>query len=196
MAFSSATLAAALQDDVEAVEDPCEALAHREQFIRGAGAEEWPDGTVAASCRFLHVLYEHVLYERVPVARRANLHRRIGEREEAGFRARLGQRAAALPLHFERSRDAPRAVRYRHQAAEQALQRAAYTEAIEIARRRAERSLELRAAVNLAQLLAHEGRHREASRTLGKIYAGFTEGFDTADLRAARSLLDRLQTAT
>jgi hypothetical protein len=42
----------------------------------------------------------------------------------------------------------------------------------------------------------HEGRHREASRTLGKIYAWFTEGFDTADLRAARSLLDQLQTAT
>jgi tetratricopeptide (TPR) repeat protein len=131
MAFSSATLAAALRDDVEAVEDRCEALARREQFIRAAGAEEWPDGTVAARYRFLHVLYEHVLYERVPAARRANLHRRIGEREEAAFRARLGERAAALALHFERSRDPGRAVRYRHQAAEQALQRAAYTEAIE-----------------------------------------------------------------
>jgi DNA-binding winged helix-turn-helix (wHTH) protein/tetratricopeptide (TPR) repeat protein len=131
MAFSSATLAAALQGDVEAVEDRCEALARREQFIRAAGAEEWPDGTVAARYRFLHVLYEHALYERLPAARRASLHRRIGEREEAGFRARLGERAAVLALHFERSRDPVRAVRYRHQAAEQALRRSAYPEAIE-----------------------------------------------------------------
>ncbi|MGH7311744.1 MAG: AAA family ATPase, partial [Candidatus Rokuibacteriota bacterium] len=112
-AFSAATLAGALGDDVETVEDRCEALARREQFIGAGGVEEWPDGTVAGRYRFLHVLYEHVLYERLPAARRTSLHRRIGEREEAGFRARPGERAAALALHFERSRDAARAVRYR-----------------------------------------------------------------------------------
>jgi DNA-binding winged helix-turn-helix (wHTH) protein/tetratricopeptide (TPR) repeat protein len=131
MAFSSAALAAALEDDVEAVEDRCESLARREQFIRPEGVEEWPDGTVAARYRFLHILYEHVLYERLPAARRASLHRRIGEREEAAYRARPGERAAALALHFERGRDALRAVRYRHHAAEHALQRCAYREAVE-----------------------------------------------------------------
>lgn len=131
MAFSAASLAAAVDDAVEAVEGRCEELARREQFLRASGVEEWPDGTVAARYRFLHVLYQQVLYERLPAARRASLHHRIGEREEAGYRAHPGERAVALALHFERSRDAVRAVRYRHQAAEHALRRCAYPEALE-----------------------------------------------------------------
>jgi tetratricopeptide (TPR) repeat protein len=130
MTFSSATVAAALDDDVAAVEDRCEALARREQFIRAAGMEEWPDGTIAARYRFLHVLYEHVLYERLTPARRASLHARIGEREDAAFRSRPAERAAALAVHFERARDGARAVRYRQRAADHALQRSAYREAI------------------------------------------------------------------
>jgi predicted ATPase len=130
MTFSSATLAAALDDEVEAVEERCAALARRQQFIRAAGVDAWPDRTVAARYRFLHVLYEHVLYERLPAAQRASLHRRIGERDEAAFRERPGERAAALALHFERGREGTRAARYHHQAAEHALQRGAYREAV------------------------------------------------------------------
>jgi class 3 adenylate cyclase/tetratricopeptide (TPR) repeat protein len=72
----------------------------------------------------------------------------------------------------------------------------AFREAIAIARRRSERSLELRATTSLARLLAEGGRRDEARRSLHKIYAWFTEGFDTADLRAARGLLDALGEAT
>jgi tetratricopeptide (TPR) repeat protein len=67
-----------------------------------------------------------------------------------------------------------------------------FREAIAIARRRAERSLELRATTSLARLLASTGRRDEARRDLGAIYGWFTEGFDTADLRAAKVLLDEL----
>jgi DNA-binding winged helix-turn-helix (wHTH) protein/tetratricopeptide (TPR) repeat protein len=131
MTFSAASVAAALEADVEAVENRCEALARREQFVRASGVEEWPDGAVATRYRFLHVLYQQVLYERLPAARGASLHRRIGEREETAYRARPGDRAAALALHFERGRDAVRAVRYRRLAAEQAILRCAYPEAVE-----------------------------------------------------------------
>ena len=131
IAFSAAALAAALEEEVETVEDRCEALARREQFIRSSGVEEWPDGTVAARYRFLHVLYQQVFYERLPVGRRARLHQRIGEREETGYRASPGERAAVLAVHFEHGRDAPRAIRYRRQAGDHALQRCAYPEAIE-----------------------------------------------------------------
>jgi DNA-binding winged helix-turn-helix (wHTH) protein len=127
MVFAAASLAG----DAEAIENRCEALARREQFIAHGGAEDWPDGTVSTSYRFRHVLYQQVLYERLPAGRRASLHRRIGEREEAAYRSRPGERAAALAVHFERGRDAARAVRYRQLAAEQALQRCAYLEAIE-----------------------------------------------------------------
>jgi adenylate cyclase len=64
--------------------------------------------------------------------------------------------------------------------------------AIEIAARRAERSLELRAATSLARLLMRKGRRGKARQALSGIYEWFTEGFDTADLRAAQGLLDDL----
>jgi hypothetical protein len=130
-AFSTAALAAALGEAVEIVEDRCEALTRREQFIRAGGVEDWPDGTLAAGYRFRHVLYQQVLYERLPAARRASLHLQIGEREEAGFSAQAGERAAVLAVHFERARAAARSIRYRCLAAEHALQRCAFPEAIE-----------------------------------------------------------------
>jgi adenylate cyclase len=64
--------------------------------------------------------------------------------------------------------------------------------AIELARQRSEKSLELRATTGWARLLAGRGRREEARRALTGIYGWFSEGFDTADLRAARALLDEL----
>lgn len=64
--------------------------------------------------------------------------------------------------------------------------------ALDIARRRSEKSLELRAAISLARLLAARGRGDEARRELADVYAWFTEGFDTRDLRIAASLLTEL----
>ena len=50
----------------------------------------------------------------------------------------------------------------------------------------------LRATMSLARLLAKHGRHDEARVTLANIYGWFTEGFDTADLKDAKALLDEL----
>jgi len=52
--------------------------------------------------------------------------------------------------------------------------------------------LELRATMSLARLLAKQGRRDEARAMLADIYNWFTEGFDTADLRDAKALLDHL----
>jgi class 3 adenylate cyclase/tetratricopeptide (TPR) repeat protein len=65
-------------------------------------------------------------------------------------------------------------------------------EAIAIARRRSERSLELRATTSLARCLDAQGRRDEGRRLLADVYGWFTEGFATADLRAAHALLDEL----
>jgi predicted ATPase len=51
---------------------------------------------------------------------------------------------------------------------------------------------ELRATMSLARLLDKQGRRDEARRMLADIYNWFTEGFDTADLKDARALLDEL----
>ena len=63
--------------------------------------------------------------------------------------------------------------------------------AIEIARRQESRWWELRATMSLARLL-DKGRRNEARTMLAEIYGWFTEGFDTADLKDAKALLDEL----
>ena len=65
--------------------------------------------------------------------------------------------------------------------------------AIEIARQQSARSAELRATTSLARLLAKQGRRDEARTMLAEIYGWFTEGFDTADLKDAKALLDQLR---
>jgi predicted ATPase len=51
---------------------------------------------------------------------------------------------------------------------------------------------ELRATTSLAQLLAKQGKHEEARTMLAGIYNWFTEGFDTADLKDAKALIEDL----
>jgi len=71
-----------------------------------------------------------------------------------------------------------------------------FRSAVDLARRRGHRSLELRAATSLSRLLAQRGHRHEARRALADIYSWFTEGFDTADLGDAKALLDALPAST
>ena len=65
-------------------------------------------------------------------------------------------------------------------------------EAINLARCQRAKSFELWAATNLARLWRDQGRFAQARDVLQPIYGWFTEGFDTADLKDARGLLDTL----
>ncbi len=67
-----------------------------------------------------------------------------------------------------------------------------FQRALMIARDQSAKSLELRAAVSLARLWDRRGRRSEACELLASVYGWFTEGFDTADLREAKALLDEL----
>ncbi len=64
--------------------------------------------------------------------------------------------------------------------------------AIDIARRQKARLLELRATTSLARLLKRQGKRDEARAMLAEIYGWFTEGFEFADLKDAKALLDEL----
>jgi tetratricopeptide (TPR) repeat protein len=66
--------------------------------------------------------------------------------------------------------------------------------ALTLARSMGAKVLELRAATNLARLLRDTGRRDEAHSMLAEIYNWFTEGFDTADLKEAKALLEELAT--
>jgi predicted ATPase len=67
-----------------------------------------------------------------------------------------------------------------------------FRHAIDIARRQSAKSLELRAVMSLSRLLRKQGKKKEARQVLAEIYGWFTEGFDTADLKDAKALLQEL----
>jgi len=67
-----------------------------------------------------------------------------------------------------------------------------YLKALSIAREQQAKLWELRAAVSLAWLRRDQGRRAEARDLLAPVYSWFTEGFDTADLKEAKALLDEL----
>jgi predicted ATPase len=69
---------------------------------------------------------------------------------------------------------------------------ACFARAIAITRAQGARSLELRAALNFAHLWCDQGRRSDARALLTPTFSWFTEGFETADLRAAKVLLDKL----
>jgi tetratricopeptide (TPR) repeat protein len=72
------------------------------------------------------------------------------------------------------------------------LAEADFREAIELARRTNAKAWELRATMSLTRLLAKQSRRSDARTILADIYNWFTEGFDTADLKDAKALLDEL----
>ncbi len=63
---------------------------------------------------------------------------------------------------------------------------------LELSRRQGARAWELRTATDLAALLAREGKPERARALLQPVFEAFTEGLDTADLKAAQSLLSSL----
>jgi len=64
--------------------------------------------------------------------------------------------------------------------------------ALDIARSQQAKSFELRTATSLARLWQQQGKRQEAHDLLAPVYNWFTEGFDTADLKDAKALLDAL----
>jgi predicted ATPase len=72
------------------------------------------------------------------------------------------------------------------------LAEADFHEALALARSMSAKSWELRATMSLARLLRDAGRGEEAQAMLAEIYNWFTEGFDTADLKDAKALIDEL----
>jgi predicted ATPase/DNA-binding winged helix-turn-helix (wHTH) protein len=185
--FSATAVAAALEEDVIEVEERCEELARRHQFLQASRTGESPDG--AAQYRFIHALYQNALYQRIPAARRSQLHRRIGEHEEALMGERASEIAAELAMHFEQGRDFDRAVHYLQQAADNANRRVAHQEAVMLARR----GIEL-----LKTLPDTEARDRRELALLMAlcVAAPVTQGFGAAEVgkthNRARELCERL----
>jgi predicted ATPase len=70
---------------------------------------------------------------------------------------------------------------------------ALFHQSLEIARRQEAKTFELRAATSLARLWQRQGKRDAARALLAPVYAWFTEGFETRDLREAKALLEELR---
>ena len=74
----------------------------------------------------------------------------------------------------------------------QAEAESCFHHALDIARTQQAKSWELRSATSLARLWQQQGKRQEAHDLLAPVYGWFTEGFDTADLKDAKALLETL----
>ena len=82
---------------------------------------------------------------------------------------------------------------FRQQPAPDTLQaEMCFKQALAAARSQNARSWELRAAMSLSRLLQQQGKPADARQVLAPVYGWFTEGFDTADLHDAKTLLEEL----
>jgi predicted ATPase len=112
----------------------------------------------------------------------------------------LRLQAEALPLFEASERRDSLTEAYRLQGAlllqqaipDTARAEACFQQALALARRQQAKSWELRAAMSLSRLWQQQGKRQEAYDLLAPIYHWFTEGFDTADLQDARTLLVEL----
>jgi predicted ATPase len=156
-------------------------LARQGQFVQAQGTEVWSDGTVAGRYRLCHALYHEVVYARVPLGRRAHLHRQIGRRLEAGYGLQAPEIAAELAVHFEQGGDYDRAVHYLQHAGDNAMQRWAHQEAIAYIRRglellesqpdtpaRAQQELDLQLALGPALMAANGWAAPEVEQTYAR----------------------------
>ncbi len=131
--FSAAAVAAGLDTSIPQAETLCEELVRGQQLLQRNGVCEWPDGTMSAQYRFVHALYQEVLYERIPAGRSQALHLSIGERLAVAYGGRSREIAAELAMHFEHGYDYARALQYTCYASETALRRVARHETIHYA---------------------------------------------------------------
>jgi len=110
---------------------------------------------------------------------------KTGERFWEAELYRLKGELSLQSKQVETSQDKPEAKTNPEAEAEEC-----FCKAIEIARHQSAKSLELRTMMSLSRLWRQQGKKAQARQMLAEIYSWFTEGFDTADLKEAKALLE------
>ena len=141
--FSIWAVTAMLDISPASIEETCDWLANRQQFIRSVGVQK-PSGVLSAHYEFRHSLYRQALYRSLSGPYRSYLHRRLGERLIPVCNAGRPELASELALHFEEGRDYEQAMRFLMLTAENDSRRFAPSESIRV----------LQHALELAPLLA------------------------------------------
>ena len=133
--FTTWAVATMLECEAARVEELCEALVERQQFLKASGVRELANGRTSAEYQFRHALYREVLYRRLKPTPRETFHRRLAEGLE-GLRSSVEpEMAAEIALHFEESSEYERAVKYLLLAAHNASRRYAHGQAVAVLER-------------------------------------------------------------
>ncbi|HYB41020.1 MAG TPA: AAA family ATPase [Candidatus Methylomirabilis sp.] len=187
VSFAPWTVARALGRDPEDVEAVALYMVRSHMFLTGSGRAE--DSGPARLYEFSHALHHQVIYEQIPDGRRRRLHQAIGEALESANGDRLAEVAPELSIHFERSGDHARAIRYLGHCIGRAQQRFAYQEAIGYGRN----------ALALVEHLTDTPlRHRLELdvRLLLGVSLNFARGYSSAEVREnyeqARALCEKV----
>ena len=188
--FDSAVVAEALVRDAALVEERLDRLERVHALIRGAGDRDLPDRTPSVRYRFVHVLYQNVLYGSLAPTRKAALSAAVANALAAHFGDARTEIAAELALLFETARDPERAVEYLLLAAQRAARMFAHQEAIVLSRR----ALDL--LETLAETPQRDRRELDLLMTLGPALS-LTEGFFATSVEKifarAQELCERVQ---
>jgi DNA-binding winged helix-turn-helix (wHTH) protein/tetratricopeptide (TPR) repeat protein len=126
------SLARMLESESLPVEELCDALAERQQFLRYAGTREFPTDAFTPEYHFRHPLYREVLYRRLQPAQRVIFHRRLAEALEKACSPVEPEIAGELALHFEEGHEYERAIRYLLLTAQNATRRYAHRQSIAV----------------------------------------------------------------
>jgi DNA-binding winged helix-turn-helix (wHTH) protein/tetratricopeptide (TPR) repeat protein len=126
---SPVLIARVLDAPEEEIEVLCDQLARVEQFFRRNQLLD--ASTMPAGFAFAHSIYPEVIYDQMPFARRARLHRAVAQALEASYGSRVAERAGELAFHFGRAHQTLPSAKYLQMAAGQALRRYAYKEALD-----------------------------------------------------------------
>jgi predicted ATPase/DNA-binding winged helix-turn-helix (wHTH) protein len=108
--FAPWTVAQAVGRDVEAIEAIAQQLVRSHLFLTVAGRAG--DRASARLYEFSHAVHQQVIYEQVTDGARRRLHQAIGKALESACGDRLAEIAPELSVHFERSHDHARAIKY------------------------------------------------------------------------------------
>ena len=128
--FSVWAVAAMLDASPASIEEACDRLASRQQFIRSVGIHKAANGAPSAHYEFRHSLYRQALYRSLSGLNRSKLHRSLGERLMPICDAGKPELASELALHFEEGRDYERAARCLMLAAENTAKRFSHRDSI------------------------------------------------------------------
>jgi serine/threonine protein kinase/tetratricopeptide (TPR) repeat protein len=133
--FDSATLAEAAAMDPADVEERLEAIERVHVFVQRGEEREFPNGAMTLRYRFVHVLYQNVLYASLQPTRRASLSGRVARALVAHHGAEIGSVAGRVALLFETARDFAASAQHYYAAAQNAIGLFAFREALSLAER-------------------------------------------------------------